>query len=425
MSIYLARYSLGEVGFLTAAFRWQISEGTLAPASWSRLLLGQRQVDLGVRIVAEPGAAHALLLLTVDSTAETELKSLCHELCQLDKPYGLTIPSTAEDFDSLTGPLPCHQIRINYDGYHYEGKPLACDFRLYSAFASRVTAERVVYQVHLRPYFPRKETERAARKYVVWLDVEEPFSVPVRSMQGTLAQRLLQRGWTAAEYLCFDDARSLEDWLDRIRNAFRETTGRLGFAEPPVEIGDFSDWLTTGCHPLRAFEEPPSLQSLGASVFSQQETALLFSFQPVLSRKPDSSTSDTADVFISYASADSMHAFAACNLLEENGFNCWIAPRDINNGTLPWPEAIVHGLSLARVVVVFLSDAASVSVHIPRELAIAIDRRLPVVPVLLEEMALKGQLQYLLSTCQCLNAHGRDFSYAIAELVTRVRRFIG
>ena len=104
---------------------------------------------------------------------------------------------------------------------------------------------------------------------------------------------------------------------------------------------------------------------------------------------------------------------------------CWIAPRDIDRDILPYPEAIVRALAHARAVVVLLSDTANLSVHIPRELDLALERKLSIVPVRLQEVVPEGQLNYLLRTCQWLNAYGRDFRGAIDELVTRLRRLLG
>ena len=52
-----------------------------------------------------------------------------------------------------------------------------------------------------------------------------------------------------------------------------------------------------------------------------------------------------AQVFISYSSKDKPVGDAACAVLEQRGFRCWIAPRDIVPGT-EWGEAIIGGLTV-------------------------------------------------------------------------------
>ena len=50
------------------------------------------------------------------------------------------------------------------------------------------------------------------------------------------------------------------------------------------------------------------------------------------------------DVFISYSSADSKHAFDVCAFLESNNLKCWIAPRNIRPGA-PYAHEIVQGIN--------------------------------------------------------------------------------
>lgn len=425
--MYLARFVTGEAGFLTAAFQWPAPEGALVPGDWRRELLAQTELDLALRVVTEAGSSQALLLLSADVAAEADLGARCDRLLRTHKPSGLVVPSNAAEFDTLTGQVPHFQIRVNHDGYHHNGEPLACDFRLYSVFAARRDTALAAYQVHLRAHRPDAEVERRVRKYIARLDLEMPFTEPVRAMQRALAQRLCRRGWLANEYLFVRDRGSLDRWLNQIRVHFKETTGLIGFPEPPVETGDFSDWLTTGCHPSRGTEVLTSLPCQAASVLSEDESALLFAASFV--RLPgggaaSGSTQSRPQVFISYASGDVAHAFATCRQLEENGLPCWIAPRDIDRDILPYPEAIQRGLSQARAVVVLISDTANLSIHIPRELDLALERKLVIVPVRLQEVIPGGQLNYLLRTCQWLDAYNRNFDDAMQELLKRLRSIL-
>lgn len=53
-------------------------------------------------------------------------------------------------------------------------------------------------------------------------------------------------------------------------------------------------------------------------------------------------------VFISYASEDKPIADQVCQVLENDGIPCWIAPRDIAVGAV-WAEVIVNALDVASV----------------------------------------------------------------------------
>ncbi len=50
-------------------------------------------------------------------------------------------------------------------------------------------------------------------------------------------------------------------------------------------------------------------------------------------------------VFISHASADASKAGELCKALEDMGFGCWIAPRDIDPGK-QYGEEIIHGIEI-------------------------------------------------------------------------------
>jgi hypothetical protein len=281
--------------------------------------------------------------------------------------------------------------------------------------------------VNLRAHQPGSEVERGALKHLAWLELEKPFSAAVRAMQEMLVQRLRKSAWLADEYLVAGDCSDLERWLAKIREHFAQTTGRIGFPEAPVETGDFTEWLATGCHTERHAEGERSLPSRAASVFSREEFEWLLSADLVLDATPSppgSPRTARPDVFISYASGDFAHAAFLCHSLEEKGVTCWIAPRDIERGALPYPEAIQQGLSQVRVVVVMLSETANLSIHIPRELDLALERKLVIVPVRLENVVPSGQLNYLLRTCQWLNAFGRSREDVVGELLLRLQTLV-
>lgn len=426
--MYLARFAYQDIQFVSAAFRWPQPDGAVLTREWTRALLAQKTFDLALRIEVGTSGCSNLLLVNTHTATERELWDFSGKLLQTHAPSGVVIPSTAQEFDALTGGLPSTQIRVNHSGYHHYGKPLACDFRLYTMLARHDDAASTIYQVHLRPHLPNAEIERRVRKYMAWLDIEKPFNTPVRAMQRMLTLRLCQRGFLASEYLATQDSDGLEQWRKRIRTHFEQTIGRIGFPEAPIETGDFTDFLTIGYHPTRVDDTEPDIPRLGATVFSDEETAFLLSSNGAFGRKTEvthGATGIRPDVFISYASSDYAHAAATCCKLEESGIVCWIAPRDINRDILPYPEAIQRGISEARAVVVFLSDAANLSVHIPRELDLALERKLAIIPVRLADIAPAGQLNYLLRTCQRLDACGRDFNATMEELIGRLRMLLG
>jgi hypothetical protein len=423
--MYVARFTGVRGDFVTAVLRWPTPSGALVPLGWHRVLLAQTGIDFALRVVAAPPAGHVLLFLNADAARAPEVQQCCETLLRMDRPPGLAIPAGAGHFDDLLGQTWPWHMHVTYDGYHHGGEPLACDFRLYPVVTRKFSERPTIYQIHARPYRPDLETERRVRKYIAHLDVERPFTDSIRTLQRLLAQRLLQPGFRTGEFLAAADRDGLDDWHRRISTDFMETTGRIGFSDAPLELGDFSEWLTSGRHPTREAEAGTSIPAEAASVFGDRELALLLSTRTVAcnaNHQAEDAASGPPQVFISYASGDAAYATAACDQLEEHGLTCWIAPRDIDRDILLYPEAIARAIAHVRVVVVLLSHTANLSVHIPRELDLALARKLPVVPIRLQDVVPQGQLQYLLSTCQWLNAFERNFTEAIDELVTRLRK---
>ncbi len=109
------------------------------------------------------------------------------------------------------------------------------------------------------------------------------------------------------------------------------------------------------------------------------------------------------DVFISYSTKDKLTADAVCGTLESRGIRCWIAPRDISPGQ-DWSDAIIDGLSAARVFVLLLSASSNISEQVKRELQNAVSEGLPIVPFRLEDVALSKHMRYFIGTPHWLDA---------------------
>ncbi|HTM13521.1 MAG TPA: SUMF1/EgtB/PvdO family nonheme iron enzyme [Bryobacteraceae bacterium] len=108
-------------------------------------------------------------------------------------------------------------------------------------------------------------------------------------------------------------------------------------------------------------------------------------------------------VFISYSSQDKELADRVCAALENAGFPCWIAPRDIEEGA-DFPSAIVQAITTVKSMVVLLTTAAVASPHVLSEIGHAFDARKRMLPVRLIASDLPPDFDYFLSTQQWLDA---------------------
>lgn len=417
--MYFAQFESVQGAFLSTAFALEGAATAAAAPGWGQRLAEHPRVDVSLR-VSRAGASR-VVVLAADLNARSELAQCREALLGGFASSDLTLADDAAAFDRLVGALPPLHLRVSHDGYHHQGLPLACEFRLYAALAPGAAVG--CWQCGLRRHVPSAQMERRVLKYLAWLELDQPFSEAVRAVQATLVQRLRQPGWLADEYLAFEDAAALAAVRSDIERQFAATGGRIGFSEAPLEAGSYDDWMATGCLRMREDLSPRELPALGAALFSPDEIDWLFdrAFGAAASPSvPRSARSATPQVFISYASSDFARATQLCESLEARGVACWIAPRDIQHALLPYTEAITLALSQVRAVVVLLSQMANHSVHIPRELDLALERRLPIVPLRLEKVVPAGQLDYLLRTCQWLEAFERDRAAVIAELLSRL-----
>ncbi len=129
-------------------------------------------------------------------------------------------------------------------------------------------------------------------------------------------------------------------------------------------------------------------------------------------------------VFLSYSQKDKRTADAVCRALEANDVRVWMAPRDIAPGAT-WPESIPVAIDNARVMVLIFSESANSSNHIAREIDIACDRKLTIIPVRIENVALSGSLRYFLGTSQWFDAFPGPLEQHLAKLVATVRKSLG
>jgi glycine betaine/choline ABC-type transport system substrate-binding protein len=124
-------------------------------------------------------------------------------------------------------------------------------------------------------------------------------------------------------------------------------------------------------------------------------------------------------VFISYIEADREKAYQICEGLESRGLDCWIAPRDIEPGEGDWADAIVRAISNAQGFILVLSRATSESKQVSREVHLASELDLTIVPLRIENFsAIEGGLSYFIGTQQYLDAFDRPLDDCLDELAS-------
>ena len=128
-------------------------------------------------------------------------------------------------------------------------------------------------------------------------------------------------------------------------------------------------------------------------------------------------------VFISYSSKDKPIADAICANLEAATFRCWVAPRDIGPGD-DWPTAIAKAISESRVMVLVFSANANASEEISRELYIAANHQVIIIPFRIEDCKPEAGKEYYLGRTHWLDAMNPPTREQLRMLIDRVRSLL-
>lgn len=111
----------------------------------------------------------------------------------------------------------------------------------------------------------------------------------------------------------------------------------------------------------------------------------------------------TKHAFISHSSRDHDLAVRICEILENHGLICWIAPRDISPGA-PYDEEILRGIATSQTFILLLSDFSNQSPHVKRELMCALRAGHAIYPIRIQEIQPGPKLEYLLEGIHWVDA---------------------
>lgn len=129
------------------------------------------------------------------------------------------------------------------------------------------------------------------------------------------------------------------------------------------------------------------------------------------------------DVFISYAHEDLQIATDICDALEDKGISCFYAPRDIEYGEY-WAKELVEALKIVSVLVLVYSEKCNISKHITRELCLAVQAGLIIIPFKVEDADPQGELLYWINNTHWLSALPSPYTGHIQKLVNAVSHWL-
>ena len=131
----------------------------------------------------------------------------------------------------------------------------------------------------------------------------------------------------------------------------------------------------------------------------------------------------THEVFISHSSKDKAIADAVCAALESAKIRCWIAPRDILAG-LSWASAIEPAITKSRIMVLIFSSYSNNSKYTKREVNLAFDSDVIIIPFRIANIELTGDMKFFLMGTHWLDAIDPPTEKHIQSLVEIVKQFI-
>jgi hypothetical protein len=131
----------------------------------------------------------------------------------------------------------------------------------------------------------------------------------------------------------------------------------------------------------------------------------------------------THDVFISYSSKDKLVADEVCTNLEKAAIRCWIAPRNIAPGE-DWRTAITQAISQSQVFVFISSVNSNSSDHVSREISLADDHKVVIIPFKIDHTGWGPSIEYILAKTQWLDASNPPTREQINALVDRIRSIL-
>lgn len=108
-------------------------------------------------------------------------------------------------------------------------------------------------------------------------------------------------------------------------------------------------------------------------------------------------------IFISHSSKNASTAEDICALIENNGHECFLAPRNIRSGH-EYAEEIINGIDRSDVMLLILSEESNSSPHVIREIERAVSKKIPVIVYKLEDVELSRSMEYFIMTNQWVSA---------------------
>jgi len=126
-------------------------------------------------------------------------------------------------------------------------------------------------------------------------------------------------------------------------------------------------------------------------------------------------------LFLSHSSVNVDLIMELSRHLEERDFQCWYAPRNIEQ---IWQDDIVKAIKASGVFILVVTANSVASSEVERELSIACQQKIPVIPYFAEQVVPSNTMEYYFTNVQRINAYSLQPSEAWDKLSQRVRSLL-
>jgi hypothetical protein len=129
-------------------------------------------------------------------------------------------------------------------------------------------------------------------------------------------------------------------------------------------------------------------------------------------------------IFLSHATEDGWLTQQILLEFEDDGLLCWEAARDIPEGRA-WPAEIDRAIETCSLLFVLITPAANQSEDVSKEVLLARDANVPVVPIIVNDTELRGSLRYAVKLAQWHNLTiGADGNPDLTDLPVIARKVL-
>ena len=130
------------------------------------------------------------------------------------------------------------------------------------------------------------------------------------------------------------------------------------------------------------------------------------------------------EVFVSYSQPDYDCAMQLVTRVEQEGINCWIAPRDIAPSA-DWAAEIIDAIANSRTMILVFSASSNESPQVRREVERAVHKQVSILPFRIENVLPSKSLEYFLSSQHWMDAFPPPREAHYARLCAYLKTQIG